>query len=141
MFCKKVAPEACNFIKRETLAQMFSCEFCKISKNTIFQRTPPMGASKYYHNSGSQSWLHIETSQLICRANQLTGFYIMITLRHWMYLWDPFAKYCEVFFFSLDFLSRAFTNYRAAGEGGGHFFDSSLSSTLPLPPAYQALRH
>ena len=29
-------PEACNFIKKETLAQMFSCEFCQISKNTFF---------------------------------------------------------------------------------------------------------
>ena len=27
---------ACNFIKKETLAQVFSCEFCKISKNTFF---------------------------------------------------------------------------------------------------------
>ena len=25
---------ACNFIKKETLAQVFSCEFCKISENT-----------------------------------------------------------------------------------------------------------
>ena len=25
-----------NFIKKETLAQVFSCEFCKISKNTFF---------------------------------------------------------------------------------------------------------
>ena len=32
-------PEACNFIKKETLAQVFSCEFCEISKNT-FYRTP-----------------------------------------------------------------------------------------------------
>ena len=29
-------PEACNFIKKESLAQVFSCEFCKISKNTFF---------------------------------------------------------------------------------------------------------
>ena len=27
--------EACNFIKKETLAQVFSCEFCEISKNTF----------------------------------------------------------------------------------------------------------
>ena len=26
----------CNFIKNETLAQVFSCEFCKISKNNSF---------------------------------------------------------------------------------------------------------
>ena len=35
MVVEKVA-EACNFIKKETLAQMFSCEFCEISKNTFF---------------------------------------------------------------------------------------------------------
>ena len=28
-------PEACNFIKKESLAQVFSCEFCEISKSTI----------------------------------------------------------------------------------------------------------
>ena len=29
-------PEACNFIKRETLTLVFSCEFCEISKHTFF---------------------------------------------------------------------------------------------------------
>ena len=29
-------PQACNFIKKEALAQVFSCEFCEISKNTFF---------------------------------------------------------------------------------------------------------
>ena len=29
-------PEVCNFIKKENLAQVFSCEFCEISKNTFF---------------------------------------------------------------------------------------------------------
>ena len=29
-------PQDCNFIKIETLAQVFSCEFCEISKNTFF---------------------------------------------------------------------------------------------------------
>ena len=28
--------QACNFIKKETLAQEFSCESCEISKNTFF---------------------------------------------------------------------------------------------------------
>ena len=35
MAVEKVA-EACNFVKKETLAQMFSCEFCEISKSTFF---------------------------------------------------------------------------------------------------------
>ena len=30
-------PDACNFIKKETLAQVFSSEFCQISKNTYFK--------------------------------------------------------------------------------------------------------
>ena len=32
-------PVACNFIKKETLAQVFSCEFCEISKNTFSKNT------------------------------------------------------------------------------------------------------
>ena len=29
--------QACNFIKKGTLAQMFSCKFSDISKNTFFK--------------------------------------------------------------------------------------------------------
>ena len=29
-------PEACKFINKEPLAQVFSCEFWEISKNTFF---------------------------------------------------------------------------------------------------------
>ena len=38
-------PEPCNFIKKETLAQLFSCEFCEIYKNTFYYRTPLVAAS------------------------------------------------------------------------------------------------
>ena len=37
--------QACNFIKKETLAQVLSCQFCKSSKNTFSYRTPPVAAS------------------------------------------------------------------------------------------------
>ena len=46
--CARVSflqPQACNFIKKETLAKVFICEFCEISKNTFFQRTPVVVAS------------------------------------------------------------------------------------------------
>ena len=43
---KKVRALACNFIKKETLAQIFSCEFCEISKNFL-QRTPLVAASVF----------------------------------------------------------------------------------------------
>ena len=36
------------FIKKETLAQVFSREFCEIFKNTYFYRTPPVAASANY---------------------------------------------------------------------------------------------
>ena len=39
----------CNFIEKETLTQLFSCEFCKISKNTFFTehlRTTASGTEK-----------------------------------------------------------------------------------------------
>ena len=34
-----------NFIKKETLAQVFSCKFCKICKNICFSRTPQVAVS------------------------------------------------------------------------------------------------
>ena len=44
-FFNKVAGAACNFIKKEALAQVYSRQFCKIFKNTSFYRTPPVAAS------------------------------------------------------------------------------------------------
>ena len=41
VFCKKASY---NFIKNETLAHVFSWEFCEIFKNTFFYRRPPMAA-------------------------------------------------------------------------------------------------
>ena len=40
-------PQACNFIKQELLAQVFSCEFCEISKKSFLHRTPLVAASVY----------------------------------------------------------------------------------------------
>ena len=39
-------PEACNFIKKETLAQVFSCEFCEISENTFL--------TEHFRTTGSE---------------------------------------------------------------------------------------
>ena len=39
---------ACNFIKKETLEQVLSCESCEISKNTFLHRTPLVAASMIY---------------------------------------------------------------------------------------------
>ena len=38
-------PETCNCIKKESLAHVFSCKFCEISKNPFSYRTPLVAAS------------------------------------------------------------------------------------------------
>ena len=46
VLCKKVLYKvARNLIKKETLAQVFSYEFCEISKNTFSYRTPLVATS------------------------------------------------------------------------------------------------
>ena len=37
--------KTCSFIRNESLAQVFSCEFCEISENTFFYGTPPVADS------------------------------------------------------------------------------------------------
>ena len=44
-------PQASNFIKEETLAQVFSCEFGEIPKNTFSYRTLPVAASDSVWNT------------------------------------------------------------------------------------------
>ena len=46
-FSIKLQAKANNFIKKETLTQMFSCEFCEILKNIFSYRTPPATASEF----------------------------------------------------------------------------------------------
>ena len=65
LFFKMVAGlrlQACNFIKKETLIRVFSCEFCKISKNIFFHRTPPVAASE---KKGPASWSLLKQKRLL----------------------------------------------------------------------------
>ena len=43
--CFLIKLQVCNFIKRETLAQVFACEFYEFSKNTFFTEHLWMAAS------------------------------------------------------------------------------------------------
>ena len=92
LFFNKVA--ACNFIVKENLAQVFSCEFCKISKNAFSYRAPLVAASslhlycncKYYHSS-SEAYLEpcqismIEFFEEIVNSQKLFLKILLITLR------------------------------------------------------------
>ena len=55
-FLIKLQPDAYNFIKKEILAQMFSCEFCEISKNNFFTEHLWATASATPHQEHNQSW-------------------------------------------------------------------------------------
>ena len=50
----------CNFIKKETLAQVCSCEFFEISKNTFLDRAPPAAASDIIPKDKSHYHLRAE---------------------------------------------------------------------------------
>ena len=51
------------FDKKETLVQVFSCEFCELFKNTFSYRTPPVLASErhleMYLNEIAENKLHL----------------------------------------------------------------------------------
>ena len=54
-FLIKLQEKACNFIIKETLAQVFSCKFCEISKNTFFYRIPLVAASSFLKKPNKKS--------------------------------------------------------------------------------------
>ena len=68
-FLIKLQAEACKFVKKEALAEVFSCEFLL----TVFLKE----YLKYYLHDGGP--YHIETSPSICRANQRTCAYMIGT--------------------------------------------------------------
>ena len=62
-------PQVCNFIKKEILAQAFSCEFWGIFKKNVFYRTPRVAAS----NDCKTSILVFEDSSLKLIENYCIG--------------------------------------------------------------------
>ena len=91
MFCKNgvlrnfakftgLKSQACNFIKTETLAQVFSSEFCEISKNIFFYRTPPVAASVYIFVSLFISWKIFHQSNLPLQSGK-NGVIFFISVR------------------------------------------------------------
>ena len=102
LFVSKVA-ELCNFIKKETLAQVFSSEFCENSKNTLCYITPLMAASDCF------SWLLLILtfdfwSPMFVFGTNSKGFkeYKLVSHFHWSHFHRCY------FFFSMFFLSYCF---------------------------------
>ena len=68
-------------IKKETLAQVFSCEFCLISKDTFSYRTPPVAASAITTNNITTTQLDV--LEALNSSNILNAFNLTLTqLQH-----------------------------------------------------------
>ena len=69
---------AWNFIKKEALAQVFSCEFCEISKST-FYRTPAVAAS--VHVSFTAIFIAVFTKKgcLVAHSVDLSEIFFNVT--------------------------------------------------------------
>ena len=85
LFFNKVAGLGCNFIEKETLAQMLSCEVCVLFKNTYFYRTTLVAVSASYIRGnvyfGIIAFSCLSSTKpclrflLICFAREIKGFY------------------------------------------------------------------
>ena len=77
---KKLFSEVSQNSQEETLAQVFSYEFCKISKNAFCYRTPLVTASVklYYHSSTLTSHILLKIfSRSICSHLLKTSFTLL----------------------------------------------------------------
>ena len=62
---KAVLRKACSVIKKESLAQVFSCEFCKISKNTF--STEHLRTTAFQNEiMKKKKYLELQTFQQLC---------------------------------------------------------------------------
>ena len=111
-FVKLTGKHLCHlFIKKETLAHGFSCEFFEIPKNTIFYSTPPVtafGVPKWNINltkkqlkksiqntSRMQEFnvFRIKTSKMKLYAKIVNGWKLHLMCWPWMDLPDMFRKF------------------------------------------------
>ena len=81
LFLKKVAGLGVTFIKKETLAQVFSCKFCKISKKTFFTEHLWVTASVFRENSA------YEIKSLLFMRVARGVFHIFLEISHFKLLW------------------------------------------------------
>ena len=71
-FLIELQAETCSFIKKDTLAQVFSFEFCEISKNTFFTEHLWETASMYGIQVGYVSfWIHLQQIYQGCSVFQV----------------------------------------------------------------------
>ena len=116
-FFIKLQTKACNFIKKETLAKVFSCDFAKFLGTSFFCRIAPVAASLYhrlvftfvecilffyniscevceiYKNTFFTEHLRMTASAAVCKQN---------TTQNTKYVWlCPFSNVCYGIYWNL----------------------------------------
>ena len=90
--CQSLFFKACNFIKKETLTQVFSCEFWEISKNTFLHRTVTFGDC--FWNTFSIEHLRVTVFMLQLNHHQSYHFRVFPINADCLYLLhSPFMAY------------------------------------------------
>ena len=84
-FLIKLQASTCNFIKKETLAQLFSCEFCEIFKEHLFLQATPR-----------QMLLKADTIPLHIHSKSASIF----SYQHPCIWWNSINKYLNQIFFT-----------------------------------------
>ena len=99
---KLFRPEVCNFIKKETLTQVFSCEICQISKNIIFTEHLLATASEPLRSVSEK-----ETVALVSQMYCLTGNFSRFMVISWKFQ-DKFFRTSDSgwFMFSLQKMDK-----------------------------------
>ena len=97
-------PQACNFIKKDILAQVFSFEFCEVSKNNFSYRMPLVAASEHllHRSSFVASYIFLFLYLLSCLIWELSSFQLFELLQ--LYLMTSGKMYNGSFIFKFSYI-------------------------------------
>ena len=92
LFLIKLQAQACNFIKKETVAEEFSCEFCEISRSTFFTENVWTTASKKW--MGTIFWKS-SIKQVILKWKMKNNFHEFFLLHDMIYFYIESLLYFQ----------------------------------------------
>ena len=100
-------PQACKFIKKETLAQVFSCDFCEVFKNTFFTEHLWTTASEYLQQvrcrSSAWNFPVVSFSKIFAIRNTYFQEHLRVFFIHLFFLAFFLTAMCQVRIYSLCF--------------------------------------
>ena len=89
-------PQPATLLKKETLADVFSCEYCKISKTTFSGRTTPVAAFVYSAKILAFSFIMLTGISVLSVAFRMPNFFWLPQRHHlsWRKKNENVIPYC-----------------------------------------------